>query len=549
MQVMDQRSPWLPLAVLCLGSFAILLDATIVNVAIPTMMDSIRASLNQILWVLNVYLLAFAALLITAARLGDMFGPRKLFVGGLAVFTASSAACGLAPDPNVLIAARLFQGIGAALLAPQALTIITVTFPARQRGAAMGVFSGMTGLAAISGPTVGGVLVSYANWRWIFSINVPIGIAAIVLALLLVPRIRTGRHQRVDLVGVLLASAGLLGVLYGLIEGQQYQWGAIRWGITIPEIIGASVVVLASFVLWERVRPEALLPLSMFRGRSFLVWSALAAVPWFALSGFTLVFTVNNQTVLGMSAVQAGLTVLPMTMVMVATAPFSGRLTDRLGGKYLVAGGLLVYSAGMVATAAVNSVHATSFTFVLPLAVAGLGMGCIFAPLTTEALREMPSALAGAASGVLNTNRQLGGALGSAVAGAVLENRLSAAMHDRAVAASAQLPPALRGRFVEGFATAVSGGLQVGRGQNGGVHVPGGLPASLAQQLQVLVHTVFSHSYVDAMLPTIAVAAAIPVLGAIACLLLVRRPHGSSCGTPVPPTDREPAQDVATLDV
>lgn len=549
MQVTAERNPWPALLVLCLGSFAILLDATIVNVAIPTMVDSIRASLDQVLWVLNVYLLAFAALLITAARLGDVFGPRTIFVAGLAVFTASSAACGLAPDPNALIAARLFQGVGAALLAPQALAIIMATFPARRRGAAMGVFSGMTGLAAISGPTVGGVLVSYADWRWIFYINVPIGVAAITLTFLLVPRIRTGRRQRFDLVGVLLASAGLLGILYGLIEGQRYQWGAIGWGITIPEVIGAGVVGLAGFVLWERVRPEALLPRSLFRSRSFSVWSMLSAAPWFALAGFTLAFTINNQTVLGMSAVQAGLTVLPMTMVMVATAPFSGRLTDQLGGKYLVVGGLLVYAAGMVATAAVDSVHATSFTFVLPLAVTGLGMGCIFAPLTTEALREMPSELAGAASGVLNTNRQLGSALGSAVAGAVLQNRLSAAMHDQAVAASAQLPPALRGRFVEGVANAVSGGLQVGRGQSGGVHVPPGLPAPLAQQLQVLVHDVSSHGYVDAMLPTVAAAAAIPALGAIACLVLVRRPHRSGRVTPAPPADREPARDAATVEV
>jgi MFS family permease len=360
------------------------------------------------------------------------------------------------------------------------------------------------------------VIVSYLDWRWIFYVNVPIGVAAIALAFLLVPDVRTGRRQRFDVVGVLLASAGLLGVLYGLIEGQRYDWGEVAWGVTIPEIIAAGVVVLAGFVVWERFRPEALLPLSLFRNRNFAVWSALTGAPWFALSGFTLAFTINNQTVLGMSAVQAGLTVLPMTLVLAATAPFSGRLTDRLGGKYIVVAGLLVYAAGIVTLGAVDSVHATSFTFTLPLLVTGLGMGSIFAPLTTEALRETPPQLAGAASGVLNTTRQLGGVLGSAVVGAVLQNRLSAAMHDRAVAASAQLPPAARGRFVGGFASAVSGGLQVGRGQSGGIRVPAGLPGPLTHELQLLIHDVFVHGYVQAVLPSVLVAAAVPALGALA---------------------------------
>jgi MFS family permease len=217
-----------------------------------------------------------------------------------------------------------------------------------------------------------------------------------------------------------------------------------------------------------------------------------------------------------MSAVQAGLTVLPMTLVLAATAPFSGRLTDRLGGKYIVVAGLLVYAAGIVTLGAVDSVHATSFTFTLPLLVTGLGMGSTFAPLTTEALRETPPQLAGAASGVLNTTRQLGGVLGSAVVGAVLQNRLSAAMHDRAVAASAQLPPAARGRFVGGFASAVSGGLQVGRGQSGGIRVPAGLPGPLTHELPLLIHDVFVHGYVQAVLPSVLVAAAVPALGALA---------------------------------
>jgi EmrB/QacA subfamily drug resistance transporter len=533
------RGPWAALFVLCLGSFAILLDATILNVAIPSMIDTLGASLNQVLWVLNAYLLAFAVLLITAARLGDVLGQRNVFALGLTVFTISSAACGLAPEPNALIGARVAQGVGAALLAPQALAIIMATFPVRSRGAAMGVFSGMTGLAAVGGPTLGGLIVTYLDWRWVFFVNVPLGVVAIVLAFLLVPDVRTGRRHRFDVLGVLLASAGLLGVLYGLIEGQRYRWGEVTHGVTVPEIIGAGALLLVAFVIWERFRPEALLPLSLFRNRNFAVWSILTGAPWFALSGAMLTFSINNQTMLGMGPLQAGLTALPMTLVLAAAAPFSGRLTDRLGGKSLVVVGLLVYAAGLLALAAVDSVSATSFTFTIPLVIAGAGLGCIFAPLTTEALRETPPPLAGAASGLLNTNRQLGGALGTAVIGAVLQNRLAAAMHDRAVAASVQVPPPYRRPFVGGFANAVSGGLQLGRGESGGVPVPAGAPGPLDQQLQVLIHGVFVHGFVDAMLPTMAVAAVVPVLGALACVVLVRRAVGSAGNAAEVPVSNE----------
>ncbi|MBO0685024.1 MAG: DHA2 family efflux MFS transporter permease subunit, partial [Candidatus Dormibacteraeota bacterium] len=468
--VQANRNPWLALLVLCLGFFVILLDTTIVNVAIPTMLDSLHASLDQILWVVNAYLLTFAVLLVTGGRLGDLLGQRNLFAGGLGLFSLASALSGLAQDPNQLIAARALQGVGAAILSPQTLVIVSAIFPAERRGAAFGILSGVTGLAALAGPTLGGVIVTYLDWRWIFFVNVPLGIAGIALAYLLVPDLRPGRRHRLDLAGVALVTAGLLAVVFGLLEGQRYQWGSVAGSaLTIPEIIGGGVAVLGLFLAWERVQREPLVPLSLFRNRNFSIMTWLSVLWWFALFGYMLTMTIFLQSVLGMSAVQSGLTTTPMTISMALMGPFSGRMTDRIGGRYILMLGFLLFAAGIAGVAWVSSLSSTSLTFILPLVVAGLGMGCIVAPLTTEAMREVPPVLSGAASGMLNTSRQLGGVLGAAVIGAVLQNQLAGALHSRAAVAASQLPPQARLPFIDGFARAARSGLEVGRGQSGGV--------------------------------------------------------------------------------
>ncbi|HKA48241.1 MAG TPA: DHA2 family efflux MFS transporter permease subunit [Candidatus Dormibacteraeota bacterium] len=521
----QRRNPWLALLVLCLGFFVVLLDATIVNVAIPTMLDSLHASLDQILWVVNAFLLTFAVLLVTGGRLGDILGQRNLFVVGLGAFSVASALCGLAENPNQLIAARALQGVGAAILSPQTLVIVSAIFPARRRGAAFGILSGVTGLAALAGPTVGGLIVTYLDWRWIFFVNVPIGIAGIALALLLVPDLRPGKRHRLDLVGVALATAGLSGVVFGLIEGQRYEWGAVPGsGLTIPEILAAGAVLLGAFLAWERFQHEPLVPLSLFRNRNFSVMVWLSALWGFALIGMLLTTTIYLQSVLGMSAVRAGLTTTPLTLCMVLVGPFAGRLTDRIGGRYILMLGFVLFAAGLAGLALVESVSATSFTFTLPLAVTGLGMGCIIAPLTTEAMREVPPVASGAASGTLNTSRQLGSAIGSAViTGAVLQNQLAGAMHERALTAASQLPPQLRQGFINGFADAARSGLEVGRGQSGGAQLPAGLPPQATQLVQRLAHDVFVNAYTTAMRPTLAVAVAGLLLGALSCGLIVRR--------------------------
>jgi MFS family permease len=537
--------PWAALLVLCTGTFAVLLDATIVNVALPSLITSLHASLDQALWVVNGYLLVFCSLLIVGSRLGDLLGRRRLFTAGLALFAIASALCGLAQSPNELIAARILQGIGAAALAPQAMAIIQQVFrgdtggeqsrgdtggrppeeqsrgdtggrpPEEQSrgakmGVAFGVFSSMVGLAAVSGPVVGGLLTSYLSWRWVFYVNLPVAAAGIVLAYVFVPESRHSGTHRLDLPGVIGSTAGLAALVFGLTEGQRYHWDA-----AIIAIIGAGVATLIAFARWEKNHPEPLVPPALFSDRTFTIMVVLNVAVQFALQSMLLVNSINLQSVLGFTAVHAGLTALPLTIALTATAPFAGRLTDRFGGKWVLAGGLVVYSLGIGGVAAVSSVHATSLTFAPVLLLGGLGMGAIFAPLATMAMSAAPRHLAGAASGTLNTARQLGATLGGAVTGAVLAGQLATAVRIRAIAASAALPPPARAPFVNGL----TAGTQVGRGQAAAT-LPAGTPARLVPVLRELINDVFGHSYIAASRPTLAVSIGVLLAGAALCLAL-----------------------------
>src|SRR6202158_3751915 len=260
-----RTNPWLVLVVLTSGFFMILLDTTIVNVAIPAMSAGLNTTLDQILWVLNAYILVYAVLLITAGRLGDLYGQRNLFAIGLFIFTVASALCGFSQNATELILARILQGIGGAILTPQTLSIITTLFPPERRGAAFGVWGGVAGLATIAGPTVGGALVTYVDWRWIFFVNVPIGIVALIATFAIIPDVRPGRRHGWDFMGVFLSTAGLFAVVFGLIEGQRFNWGEIgSYGITIPEGIIGGGVLIALFIVWEGFQGERPIPAFAF---------------------------------------------------------------------------------------------------------------------------------------------------------------------------------------------------------------------------------------------------------------------------------------------
>jgi EmrB/QacA subfamily drug resistance transporter len=522
-----RNNPWAVLVFLCLGFFMVLLDITIVNIAIPSMIDGLKAGLDQIIWVLNAYTLTYAVLLITAGRLGDRFGPRNLFAIGLAVFTLASVACGLAQDPNQLIAARVVQAAGGALLTPQTLALLTTIFPPQRRGAAFGVWGGIAGIATIAGPTVGGLLVTYLDWRAIFYVNVPIGIVALIGSLLIIPDIRPGRAASVEPVGVLLASGGLFGITFGLIEGQRYNWGAVTDFISIPLIIAAGVVLLVLFFIWDYNRPSPMVPLSLFRDRNFSLMNWVGAVLAFGMIGLFLPLTIYLQSALGFSAIKAGLTLLPMSLVSMFLAPVAGRLSDRIGGKYILLFGLAMFAAGMAIIDWRASIDSTWLTFLPGSLVAGIGLGFTFAPLATVAMRNINPRVAGAASGLLNTTRQLGGAIGSAIVGAVLQNRLAVSLHDQAVRYAAQLPPQVpsqaRQRFIDAFSNAGNGSLEVGRSSSSAVANFPGLPPQVQHQIAQIAHDVFAYGFIDAMRPTLAVPILALALGAVSCLAIKGR--------------------------
>jgi len=520
-------NPWAVLVVVSLGFFMTLLDLTIVNIAIPNIIDKLNASLDDVLWVLNAYALVLAVLVITAGRLGDLIGPRTMFVAGIALFTAASAACGLAPGAGWLIGFRAVQGLGAAMLMPQTLAIVTMTFPPERRGAAFGIWGAVAGLATIAGPTLGGLLVTAFDWRWIFFVNLPIGAAVLGLTFFIIPGFQPGRRHRFDILGVTLASLALLAICYGLVEGQRYDWGTVTSFITIPLIIAAGVVLLAVFFLVQKLRQERepLIPFALFRNRNFTLMNWVSCTLSIGMLGIFLPLTIYFQSALGFSALKAGLTLAPSSLVMIFVAPFLGKLTDKTGGKYILISGLTLFAVGMGWVVLIATPHSTWYDFLPALIIAGLGMGGTFAPLTTVAMREVDPRMAGAASGVLNTTRQVGSVIGTAAVGALLQNRLVAALTSQATIKSAALPAAARAPFVNGFRRSASGGLLSG-GPSGSA--PGGAPggSALAAQLHRLGAEVFSTGYVLAMRWTMVMPIAVVLVAAASCLAIKNKAAG-----------------------
>jgi len=516
-----RTNPWLVLLVLTTGFFMIMLDTTIVNVAIPAMSTGLNTTLDQILWVLNAYVMVYAVLLITAGRLGDLYGQRSLFAIGLFVFTVASALCGLSQNPAELIAARVLQGVGGALLTPQTLAILTSIFPPERRGTAFGVWGGVAGLATLAGPTVGGAIITYVDWRWIF--YVPIGIASLIATFLVIPDLRPGRRHGWDVVGIVVATAGLFAIVFGLIEGERYNWGQIESSsITIPEVIGLGVALMVLFVVWERFQTEPLVPLSLFADRNFAVANWIAAAISFGMLSMFLPFTIYLQSARGFSALVAGLTLAPMSLTSMFTAPFAGRMADRIGGKYILMTGIFLFTIGMASLAFVAGPESTWINFVVPAVVAGLGIGMTFAPMTTVAMRNISPRVAGSASAVLNTIRQLGAAIGSAVIGALLQNRLAVTLHDQAVSHAGALPDAFRSQFIAAFSNVSSKGFEIGTGESG-AQLPVNLPPSVAHQLSVIAHDVFVSGYIDAMKQTFVLPIAFLLFTALTTLLIRRR--------------------------
>ncbi|ONI85904.1 MFS transporter [Actinosynnema sp. ALI-1.44] len=406
---------WAALFALCFGFFMILVDSTIVQVAVPSLMTGLPATLNEVFWVNSVYLLTFAVPLLLTGRLGDRFGPRRLYLAGLVIFTAASLWCGLADGADGLIAARAVQGLGAAAMTPQSMAFISHLFPTN-RGAAMGVWGSVAGLATVTGPALGGLLTQSLGWEWIFFVNVPVGVMALVLVLALVPDWRPGHSHRFDVPGIVLSSLGLFALVFGI------QNGGLFDHTTVAAVLATGVVLVLAFLWWQRRNPnEPLLPLRLFSSRTFSFGSLTGVLIGFAMAAMFIPLIIYLQTTLRMSPLQAGLFMGPMSVVSAVLAPFAGRLSDRVDGKYIVIGGLVAYAVGIGSVAVIAQPGLDAWALVPGLVLCGVGIGTIFGPLGSTTISGLEPRLIGAGAGVYNMARQVGNVLGSAAAGLLMQ--------------------------------------------------------------------------------------------------------------------------------
>jgi EmrB/QacA subfamily drug resistance transporter len=411
----EARRKWWTLAAVSFGLFMIMLDNTVVNVALPSIQRDLDTDLAQLQWIVTGYALSFAALMLIGGKLADAYGRRLLFVVGILVFTLASLWCGLASSGDMLIAARVVQGVGAALMNPATLSIIAATFPPRERGMAIGIWAGVSALALAIGPLVGGLLTQHLSWHWIFFVNVPVGVLGIAASYLLIRESKDETHESLDLPGLATSALGLFALTYGLIEANHYGWGSAR-------IVGSFVVAavsLVAFVVIEQRRRAPMLDLSLFRSGTYA--GANVAMLLVALAMFGVFFFVSlyMQNVLGYSAVQTGAAFLPMTVVIILCAPIAGKLSDRHGSRWLMAVGMVLLGAQLLYFSQLGT--DASFWNLLPaFFVGGLGMGLTMTPTAAAATRAVPVDKSGVGAAVLNAMRQVGGSVGIALMGAIV---------------------------------------------------------------------------------------------------------------------------------
>ena len=405
-----------------LGFFMILVDSTIVAVANPSIMTALNiTSYDSIIWVTSAYLLAYAVPLLLTGRMGDRYGAKNLYIAGLVVFTVASLWCGLSGSIQTLIAARVLQGIGAALLTPQTLSTITRIFPPERRGVALSMWGATAGMATLVGPLAGGVLVDHLGWSWIFFVNVPIGVIAVLLAVRLIPALETHPH-RFDIPGVLLSGIGLFLIVFGLQGGQTHNWAPWIWAV----IVG-GVAFMAAFVYWQSVNPrEPLIPLAIFADRDFSLANIGIAVIGFAVTAMILPVMFYAQSVCGLTPTRAALLTAPMAVASGVLAPFVGRIVDRAHPGPIIGFGFSTVAAALLWLSFAMTPSTPIWRLVLPLTAMGVGMAFIWAPLGATATRNLPPRLAGAGSGVYNTTRQVGSVLGSASMAALMSARVKA---------------------------------------------------------------------------------------------------------------------------
>lgn len=419
----DKANPWHALWAMMVGFFMILVDATIVAVANPSIMEHLGADYDSVIWVTSAYLLAYAVPLLVAGRLGDRFGPKNLYLVGLAVFTVASLWCGLAGSIGILVLARVIQGIGAALLTPQTLSTITRIFPPERRGVAMSVWGATAGVATLVGPLAGGVLVDGLGWQWIFIVNVPIGIIGLGLAVWMIPELPTENHG-FDLLGVLLSGVGMFLIVFALQEGQTHDWAPWVWAT-----IAGGIAVMAGFVYWQAVNPrEPLVPLRVFADRDFSMSNVAIVAMGFVVTSSILPLMFYAQAVCGLSPTRSALLTAPTAIASGALAPVVGRIVDRAHPMPVVGFGFSTLAIALAWLSEEMAPTTPIWRLVLPITAMGVGMAFIWSPLAATATRNLPPELAGAGSGVYNATRQVGSVLGSAGMAALMTTRLGSEM-------------------------------------------------------------------------------------------------------------------------
>jgi EmrB/QacA subfamily drug resistance transporter len=412
-----KRNIWWTFAITSTALFMVTLDNLVVTTALPVIRKDLHSGLSGLEWTVNAYTLTFAVLLLTGAALGDRFGRRLMFSIGLGIFTLASAAAALAPSIGALDAARAVQGLGGALVLPLTLTILSSAVPPERRGLALGAWGGISGLAVAIGPLIGGAVVSGISWHWVFWLNVPIGIVLAPLALSRLDESH-GPSSRLDLGGLVLASAGLFGIVWGLVRGNSVGWGS-------AEIVGALVggaVVLAAFVAWELRAAHPMLPMRFFRNRTFALANVSSLFMFFGMFGSIFLLAQFFQTVQGYTPLQSGLRILPWTAMPIFVSPIAGALSDRVGGHRLMGLGLALQAAGLAWIAAVSTPTTPYSELVLPFVLSGAGMALFFAPVANVVLGAVLPLEEGQASGANNAIRELGGVFGVAVLASVFSH-------------------------------------------------------------------------------------------------------------------------------
>nr|WSZ15250.1 MFS transporter [Streptomyces canus] len=406
------------LVITSVAGFMAALDNLVVTTALPSIRKDLGGGLHDLEWTVSAYTLTFAVLLMTGAALGDRFGRRRLFLTGLTVFTGASAAAALAPGIDSLIAARAVQGVGAAIMMPLTLTLLTAAVPAAKRGMAYGIWGAVNGLAVASGPLIGGSLTEHISWQWIFWLNVPLGVALLPLARLRLAESH-GTGARLDIPGTVLASGGLFGIVYGLVRGPSDGWT----DSVVLLALFAGAALLAAFVLYSTRAKNPMLPMRLFRSRAFSGTNAASLLMFLGMFGSIFLLSQYMQGVLGYSPTEAGLRMLPWTGMPMLVAPIAGIVSDRIGGRPVVATGLFLQAAGLAYMASVVTVDA-SYAAQLPgLILSGIGMALFFAPASNLVMSSVRSEEQGIASGANNALREVGGALGIAVMASIFSSQ------------------------------------------------------------------------------------------------------------------------------